>query len=192
MTANTRNILIAVIGAIATISGAIIAANATAARRTETTISESGGEIKALLNDVAALKKDVLAARAVQQSFTQSIAKSNVARLKTFSDEYHSRRPSSRELLSISGSGTLIAGTVLGFYFKNTPNGDNYTVQIDVDGHSFQYPAATQRAYAQSASGGNTGVLILPAIRYMQSIRVTYAYPGGDRYVAAHATVLPD
>jgi len=192
VTANTRNVVIAVIGAIATISAAIIAANATAERKTETTISESGSEIQALLRDVAVLKRDILAAQAVQHSFTQSIAKSNVSRLRTFSDEYHSKRPSARELLNISGSGTLISGTVLGFYFKNTPNGDNYTVQIDVDGHSFKYPAATQRAYAQSTGGGNTGVLVLPPIRYMQSIRVTYAYPGGERYVAAHATVLPD
>ena len=185
MTANTRYLVVAVIGAIGTILGAMIGASITAARKTETTISESGSAI-------AALKRDIEAAQAVQRSFTQSIAKSNIARLKTFSDEYDGRGPSTRELLNISGSGTLISGTVLGSYFMNTPNGGNYTVQIDVDGHSFAYPAVSHHAYAQTHNGGNTGVLVLPPIRYMQSIRVTYAYPGGGRSVVAHATVLPD
>ena len=196
MSVTARSILIALIGALATIVAAIIVASAAATKKTENTINQAGGELKVLQDEIAKLKTDVAKAQTsismVVQSFPQSVSKANVGNLRTFSDEYHGQSPSSRELLNVSGRGTLLSGGVLGFYFKDAPGGANYVVQIDVDGLPFKYPSASQRAYAQDNSGANTGVLVLPQIRYSQSLRITYWYPGGNRYISAYAVVLPE
>ncbi|HEX9460602.1 MAG TPA: hypothetical protein VGA84_15740 [Thermoanaerobaculia bacterium] len=196
MTDNARSIIIALIGALASIIAALILAGNAAERKTESTINEAGGEIKTLRDDVATLRTDLDRARAAiataVQSFPQSISKGNVALLRTFEDEYHAPSRANRELLNITGKGTIVSGGIFGFYFKDSPGGANYVVQIVLDGIPFKYPAVSQRAYAQNGDGTNTGVLMLPPIRYSQSIRITYAYPGGNRYISAYAVVLPE
>jgi hypothetical protein len=196
MTGTSRSIIIALISALATIIAAMIVASNAAERKTENTINEAGGEIKTLRDDVAKLRSDLDRARTaieiVVQSFPQSISKGNVALLRTFEDEYHAPSPANRELLNITGKGTIVSGAILGFYFKDSPGGANYVVQIVLDGIPFKYPAVSQRAYAQNRDGANAGVLMLPPIRYAQSLRITYAYPGGDRYISAYAVVLPE
>ncbi|MEA2414894.1 MAG: hypothetical protein QOI58_1551 [Thermoanaerobaculia bacterium] len=196
MTSTARSIIIALISALATITAAIIMAGNAAERKTESTINEAGGEIKTLRDEVATLRTDLDRARTAiataVQSFPQSISKGNVALLRTFEDEYHAPSPASRQLLNITGRGTIVSGAILGFYFKDSPGGANYVVSIVLDGVPFKYPAVSQRAYAQNRDGANTGVLMLPPIRYTESLRITYAYPGGDRYISAYAVVLPE
>jgi hypothetical protein len=196
MSSTARSILIALIGALATIIAAIILASAAAASRTENTINRAGGDLKVLQDDIAKLKIDIARAQTsisgAVQSFPQSLSKANVGSIRTFADEYHGKSTSPRELLNISGKGALISGAVLGFYFKDAPGGANYVVQIDVDGIPFKYPSVSQRAYTQGQDGANSGVLVLPQIRYSQSLRITYWYPGGNRYISAYAIVLPE
>jgi len=192
MTAGMRSIIIALISALATVVAAIIVAG----EKTERTINEAGGELKSLRDDIGKLRDDVERAKtiitATTQSLPQAISKANQGSLKTFSDEFHGASPSTRELLDITGKGALISGAVLGFYFKDAPGGANYVVQVEIDGIAFKYPSVSQRAYAQTGGGNNAGVLVLPPVRYSKSLRITYWYPGGGRYVSAYAVVLPD
>jgi hypothetical protein len=97
-------------------------------------------------------------------------------------------------LVARKGSGCLLNGMIAGYYFSDAQKGGtNYTVSLVVDGVATTYPpqfAGQVKSYA-SGSAGNSGLLLLPAIRYNSELKVSY-FSVGSQEIIGYALLLPD
>ena len=196
MSAPTKSILIAIIGALSSIGTAWVTANGVAANKTTETISASGSEIAELRRQIDETAKKAEDARlAAEQALAPCppLSAANLGSARTFLKTNEGRTPAVVELLALNGSGCLVSGAILGFYFQRLQGDTSYSIQIEVDGQTHKYPAADRAvAYAADNKKDNTGVLPLPTLRYSRSLRITYYYPGGPASrVNAYAVVIP-
>ena len=195
MTAQTRSIVIALIGALGSIGTAWVTAQGVAVNKTAQTISASGSEIAALQRKIdAAAKKAEDARLAAEQALAPcpSLSAANLGSARTFYKTHETRTPAVVELLALNGSGCLTSGAILGYTFQRFQGDSNYSVQIEVDGQTHKYPGTDRSvAYGQDDKKDNTGVLPLPTLRYSRSLRITYFYPGTGSRVNAYAVVIP-
>jgi len=114
------------------------------------------------------------------------------------SDFVQSSSASWRTLVDVTGPGTLVGGTVLGYYFRSASSGMDwdvsYRIVISIDGGTpFSYPKTPKEiGYAQDHVGNNSGVVVLPPIHFNSSLKITYYYPGTNLAVNGYAMVRPD
>lgn len=196
MSSATKAIVIALIGAFGGIGAAWVTASGVAEKKTTQTINESGSEIAELQKKIDDASKKAEEARlAAEQARGPCPALSieNLGAVRTFSKSHQASSPVAVELVSIAGKGCLVAGAVLGYYNQRLQGDENYAIQIEVDGQTYKYPATEQPvAYAQGSDTNNSGVLPLPTIRYRNSLRITYYYPGTNVRLNGYAVVLPE
>lgn len=176
-----------------------------ATRSSERSASEaavSAADAQITSQTVASLAQKVEAI-AAQARCPVPITEDNIASVVTYVDEFPvgAATATHRELVNRTGSGCLIGGAILGYYFRNPATSENYTIRIKVDDAEFDYPlramnGANAHAYAQDAAANNTGVLVLPSIAFAKSLRIQYDYvgfPEEGKHLAysAYAMVLP-
>jgi hypothetical protein len=159
--------------------------------------SFSASDMGALQNRIADLEKQSEATKVSLASTLvrcpNPLSSSTKERTQTFSTLAQGGAAATKTLLKVTGSGCLMAGGLFGYYFAESPNGHNYAVRIELDGVTFTYPDVQEGgAYGMDNGGQNTGVLVLPALRYTRSLNITYYYPGSGPQVTGYAMVLPD
>lgn len=180
------------------IGAAWVTANGVAKNKTTETIKESGSQIAKLQENIdAAAKKAEEAKAAAEQALgpCPSLSAATFGATQTYSTTHQARTGSLVELVAVDGSGCLLSGAILGYYFQRLQGdeNENYANQIEIDGRTYKYPRVEQTI----ASGDDnvvhkTGIFPLPTIRYKESLRITYYYAGTGARVNACAVVLPD
>ena len=187
-------IAVAIVGAVSAIGVAWITAGGVARDETNRVINEAESQLKILVGKTTKLENKV---NAISGKCPRAITSQNFGNVKVYSQAFESKGEKSVELLNINGAGCLITGSILGYAFINENAGTNYTITLEIDGIEQTYPPKTEggidvRSYAQDAGNKNTGVLVLPSIRFKSSLRIKYFYPGGSKEISSYALVLLD
>ena len=184
---------VTVIAAIAGIITSLITAGATI-YQTSATAKQAANEAAAAASDARQSVEKIDRLKQADAALTETrcptaLTRQGLPLVKPFWDHFESASGSDRTLLNIQGKGCLMSGFVLGYYFKSSAGGTNYTISIAIDGYEFAYPTGPSDvpvAYAQNVAGENTGVLVLPQIAFRESLRISY-YPGEGKEINGYA-----
>lgn len=196
MSTDKSGIGVAVIGAISAIAVAWITAGGVASKTTEDTINDSENQLGELIEKVDALEETV---EETASDCPRALTKSNFGKMKVYSEQRKQTRNDIVKLVDLQGAGCLITSTLTGYYFHNESDGALYTINLSVDGQEIQYPPKSSSrnenilAFAQDNEGENTGILVIPAIRFEDSIKIEFRYVGAkNRDVRGYAILLMD